>query len=270
MAAPINSNVPAPEGDLIARGNYKRSALGTLIFIGLRMTEVPLSYLILRPGGLGESFAAKLGLSVVSDGGAFQSGLPFIDSLSLPLPRLLLLLVSAAGVAKSVLWASFLSRERMPPKNALILGIAQPLSCAFPALFYFPTAASVWSMGLPKVSIAGADTPVPVTTIIGPALFLLAVYIEWAAEFERRTFKDKEGNDDKLYTEGLWSWVRHPNYGAFIVQRGLARLVTYNAEPELHDQKQAKSSGIEGIASKRVTPLRGTQEAEVAYLLSFQ
>jgi hypothetical protein len=83
----------------------------------------------------------------------------------------------------------------------------------------------------------------------------------------RTLFSDLDGMEDRREREGLhdeivevkWVVMQHDSAG---ISNNLNKETTdhadrespslvLNAEPELHDQKQAKSSSIDGIASKR-------------------
>jgi hypothetical protein len=83
----------------------------------------------------------------------------------------------------------------------------------------------------------------------------------------RTLFSDLDGMEDRREREGLhdeivevkWVVMQHDSAG---ISNNLKNETTdhadrespslvLNAEPELHDQKQAKSSSIDGIASKR-------------------
>jgi protein-S-isoprenylcysteine O-methyltransferase Ste14 len=226
MASETSSKAQAPEGDIIARGNYKTSYIGNSFFIAWRLAEPLVLYKLLKPGGPGESLVSYLGLSVVSDGPAFTTGLGLLDQLGLPLPRLLLFLVPIAGVAKHIFWILFLNAEQVTPPNGFLIGFSQMVMNTSSTLLYLPAVTSIWPSSQPRLSIPGTDSSLPLATAVGAALYLLGLGLEWAAECQRRIFKNKSENKGKLCTTGLWSWVRHPNFGGCIVERGSLALMS--------------------------------------------
>ncbi|KAL4905667.1 Cupredoxin [Aspergillus multicolor] len=60
----------------------------------------------------------------------------------------------------------------------------------------------------------------------GAALFILGIGAEWQCELQRRRFKADPANKGKLFTQGLFALVRHPNYTGYTVWRGGLGLVT--------------------------------------------
>lgn len=59
---------------------------------------------------------------------------------------------------------------------------------------------------------AQANTPFDTLDVVAIALFLLGSYFNTGAEWQRKRFKDKPKNRGKLYTQGLFRFVRHINY----------------------------------------------------------
>ena len=63
-------------------------------------------------------------------------------------------------------------------------------------------------------ALLGGGTAVGLNALdlLGIALFALGSYVNTAAEMQRKHFKAKPENKGRLYTEGLFGLVRHPNY----------------------------------------------------------
>ncbi len=59
---------------------------------------------------------------------------------------------------------------------------------------------------------ARASTPINALDIAAIALFLVGSYFNTGGEWQRKRFKDKQKNQGKLYTQGLFSYARHINY----------------------------------------------------------
>lgn len=59
---------------------------------------------------------------------------------------------------------------------------------------------------------ATATEPLGVLDIFAIGLFAVGSYCNTGAEIERKRFKDDPANAGKLYTQGLFGLVRHPNY----------------------------------------------------------
>ncbi len=77
----------------------------------------------------------------------------------------------------------------------------------------------------------GATSPVPLDEIdiVAVALFLAGCTFNTGSEIQRKRFKEIPANKGRLYTHGLFSLVRHPNYlGDILWALGWA-LMTRNA-----------------------------------------
>lgn len=77
----------------------------------------------------------------------------------------------------------------------------------------------------------GATTPAPLDgfDVVAVALFLTGSTFNTGSEIQRKRFKEIPANKGRLYTQGLFSLVRHPNYlGDILWALGWA-LMTRNA-----------------------------------------
>lgn len=63
-------------------------------------------------------------------------------------------------------------------------------------------------------SLFGGTTPMPLDAVdlVAVGLFVLGSLFNTAAELQRKHFKADPANKGRLYTKGLFSLVRHPNY----------------------------------------------------------
>ena len=56
---------------------------------------------------------------------------------------------------------------------------------------------------------------------LGIVLWLTGMYFETVADYQLWKFKRNRDNAGKIYTDGLWSYTRHPNYfGEFLIWWG--------------------------------------------------
>ncbi len=72
-------------------------------------------------------------------------------------------------------------------------------------------AVAFYQFGFALLGIA-TSSPLSAVDLVSVGLFGLGSVFNTGAEFQRKRFKDNPENDGKLYTQGLFSVVRHPNY----------------------------------------------------------
>ncbi|NUU07265.1 DUF1295 domain-containing protein [Leifsonia sp. C5G2] len=65
------------------------------------------------------------------------------------------------------------------------------------------------TMGLVAMHVR---SPLDGWTIAGVALYLFGSWMNTFSELQRRSWKARPENSGHLYTRGLFSWCRHPNY----------------------------------------------------------
>ncbi len=81
--------------------------------------------------------------------------------------------------------------------------------------FFIIQGVGAWIIALPAMVAllsdqeAGAVSPV---LLIGLAIAIIGLIIEVVSDAQKSKFKSKEGNSEILYTGGLYSIVRYPNY----------------------------------------------------------
>jgi len=194
--------------EFIQRGSYGVNPRGTATFVGLRSLDPFLQYQILTHGS---AIVSKLGLT----------SLPSLSGLSLanlPLPSQILLAMSAGSTLKHVFWVLYLSKERMIPGTAIGVGIYNSVVNSLMSLLLVTTATSA-VLASPSVAIPGTSQTLSLPIVLGTAMFAAGIVAETVAEIQRKRFKDDPANKGKICTTGLWSWVRHPNYGAYTLWR---------------------------------------------------
>ncbi|KAF1813506.1 hypothetical protein P152DRAFT_457870 [Eremomyces bilateralis CBS 781.70] len=199
--------------DLISRGVRGPSPAGTLTFIGLRTLDIPLQYALLGRG-LGASLLMKLGLTPISAQPAFRTGFTAIDSLGLPLPQLIMLLMTVGGAMRHYYWIGFLSNEKFAVKSALAMTVYTSLMNVIGSILITSAATSsinsTWR--IPRIDL-------PASIVIGFAGFLLGTLFETGSDHQRKVFKDKPENQGKVCTVGFWKYARHINYGGYVLWR---------------------------------------------------
>ncbi|KAJ4377937.1 hypothetical protein N0V83_000767 [Neocucurbitaria cava] len=212
MSAEGNSKDPRSEAskkpDLIARGDYTPTPAGKATFFVLRGIEPFLQYSILAHG-LGTSTLHRLGLRTLPQGLAAHTGISLIDGLGLSPYRLVLLGMAVGAAVKQNIWVSALSGEPMPVGGAVAVG-------AFNALF---NSLNTYAFLLTATSASvESDFPQP-SLLIGSSLYVVGIATELVAEIQRKRFKSDPKNKGKVYTEGLWQFARHINYGGYTLWR---------------------------------------------------
>ncbi len=212
MSAPSG---PAPANkpvDLIHRGVKKPSPTGTLTFVGLRPFSPMLQAALLRqPDGWGTRLLAAAGLAVVP---AAQD--------PLPLAHLLLVVMSAAEVVKHTWWLTQVSYEYFPVSAALfVAGYNTVMDSANSLLFLWATTSALSPLAVAGINLNPVVPVVdlPLSMVVGSALFAAGMVLEVVAEAQRRTFKDDPKNRGILCRSGVWSVCRHPNYGGYALWR---------------------------------------------------
>jgi steroid 5-alpha reductase family enzyme len=82
------------------------------------------------------------------------------------------------------------------------------------AKFWILQALSVWIIMLPTIFVltTTSDRGCNIITFIGLMIFLFGLVIETVADWQKFVFKNKKSNRDKLITDGIWKYSRHPNY----------------------------------------------------------
>jgi len=111
---------------------------------------------------------------------------------------------------KQIFWAWFLSRERFT---------------WFMALFPWNNALDwLWIYFLSKA--LNSNLQIDIWIYIGAILFMIGSLIEFISNLQLQSFKSDPNNQGKLYTDGLFSLVIHPNYSGYILWRSALPLMT--------------------------------------------
>jgi protein-S-isoprenylcysteine O-methyltransferase Ste14 len=194
--------------DLISRGDYTKTPLGTSLFVALRSIDPFIQYSILAHG-VGASLLHRVGLRTLPAGIPARSGISMIDPLQLSPYRIILLGMTVGSMLKQNYWAVALSGEPMSVKNAFIV-------CTFNTIMN-----GINNYGfLLSANFASSSSSFPQPSlIVGSTLYVVGLLTELIAEMQRKRFKADPKNKGKPYTEGLWKYARHINYGAYTVWR---------------------------------------------------
>jgi steroid 5-alpha reductase family enzyme len=175
--------------DHIQRGDYTYKIAPRLIFTVIRIsTPIIGAFLLLL---FVESF------SKLSD--VFQNG-----------PAVIFLACLLLAALKQVFWAWVLSRERFT---------------WFMALFPWNNVLDwLWIYFLSKA--LNSNQQIYPWIYIGAILFVIGASFEFISDFQLYLFKQDTNNAGKLYTDGLFSLVIHPNYTGYIIWRSALPLMT--------------------------------------------
>ena len=136
-----------PTMDLIQRGVKRPNALGTLAFVGLRALDPVLQYNLLA-NGWGAQVLSKLGVSAALSATPVATvlvGIPYIDSLGLPLSHLIILGLSVGSAVKQIYWLVGLSAEEFPPSAAIAVSFYNTLVNSTNTLLFLSASTSVLS-----------------------------------------------------------------------------------------------------------------------------
>ena len=88
-------------------------------------------------------------------------------------------------------------------------------------------ACAVYQFGFAAAGVSTA-TPLGFFDLLAVGLYLAGSAVNSFSELERTAFKADPENEGKLYTNGLFAWVRHPNYFGDVVWLSGWALLTLN------------------------------------------
>ncbi len=177
-----------------------------------------------------------------------HTGIAAIDSLGLPLPRLLLLAMSAGSAAKQVFWLTVLCNENFPVPMAATVSTYNGVVNTLNTLLYLAAATSS-SLASPQISIPESSQTLGLPLVLGAALYTIGISIETISELQRKWFKDRPENKGKICGVGLWRFARHINYGGYILWRTGFALAAGGWLPAalIGDSKPRVFLGVESI-----------------------
>ncbi|KAI1126250.1 hypothetical protein F5Y10DRAFT_214926 [Nemania abortiva] len=245
--------------DLIRRGEKKPTLSGTLTFIGLRVADVPLQHALLSPSTrLGANLLTSLGLrtiyttpppsvspslllpitNLLSSSSSPPSYCPsrslgWMSPLaSLPPTPLLLFLMSVGSATKQIYWHLALSQDSFPASAAVAVSAYNTLVNSGNALLFLALG-STSLLSRPSIPIPFLSNPIaaitnggstataiPLSTLVGAALYVVGMTIETVSERQRAEFKSRTENKGRVCMQGLWRWARHVNYLGYALWRG--------------------------------------------------
>lgn len=118
--------------------------------------------------------------------------------------------MSIANALKQIFWLTVTSKESFGLSSAGAVSIFNTINNSLNTIIF--SSASInptWSGTTFYASIP---------------IFITGILVETVAEIQRKAFKDNPKNKGKLYTGGLFSIVRHPNYCGYMLWRGAMAL----------------------------------------------
>ncbi|KND01898.1 uncharacterized protein SPPG_03688 [Spizellomyces punctatus DAOM BR117] len=170
------------------------------LFVALRTADPILQYLIFAKGW-GNALFRVLGLTAAT---------PVIGILS---PRQKLLVgFAAVGAVRQIYWCLHISENALTPAESLHVSLFNLLTDTLNTLVSLSVPA--WHLTLRQYT--------------GTLLFCIGSVVETLSELQRKWFKERKENKNKVVTEGLWKGARHINYGGYVLWRGGYALSTGN------------------------------------------
>ncbi|KAJ8076175.1 hypothetical protein PM082_022160 [Marasmius tenuissimus] len=210
MSSSSGNRQPHP---FIRRGSGGGSFLNKLLFTLGRAGDIPLQHQILAHG-LGHSIIRTLGSQpILSYPPAANQGNALTSFLGLSPYRTILLGMSVGSVVKQVVHILRISQEDIGTRGALGVSAFNAVSNSLNTLIFSAAATSVittpsdeWDLSSPQL-------------VVGTAMFVVGIALEWISEEQRKAFKDDFRNKGKVYSGGLFGWARHINYGGYTLWR---------------------------------------------------
>ncbi|KAJ3850128.1 hypothetical protein EV368DRAFT_84843 [Lentinula lateritia] len=197
---------PKEYKSLLIRGNTESSPFSRALFIILRFIDLPIQYAILS------SHSISVPSLIRSLGGT--SILPTATDT----PRSILLGMTLAAFAKQIYWVLAVSMTPVTPKTSALISLFN-LSCNIAnTVLFVNVATSVLSYNGPSRS-RDETIHLPIQMIVGLALFVLGLAVEWVSEIQRTRFKTEPRNRGQIYTKGLFAYTRHINYTGYVLWR---------------------------------------------------
>ncbi|KAF9256575.1 hypothetical protein L218DRAFT_881450 [Marasmius fiardii PR-910] len=210
----MSQPVPKRSHPLINRNAKPNTFLSRLVYVLSRAADVPLQYQILRHG-LGTPTIQALGGQVILPyiPAATQQG-PITTFLGLSPYRTVLLAFSVGSMLKQNSWAVRVSNEEMSPLQSLGVGVFNSFLNSINSLVFLNTATSAVTSPPEEWDLIGSPR-----LLVGSAVFVLGIALEWISEEQRKAFKEDPRNRGKVYMGGLFGLARHVNYGGYMLWR---------------------------------------------------
>ncbi|KAF2475268.1 ERG4/ERG24 ergosterol biosynthesis-like protein [Lindgomyces ingoldianus] len=204
--------------DFVPRGKKSSSPFNTTLFLGLRVLDCFVQYILLS-STYGTNIIKFLGGSVIPSPSPLQTGIDPIDALNLSLYRAILLCMISTTTAKHIWFVLCVAEEAWTVSGAVIVAIFNTFWNSLNNLLFLCALTSATSHP------AGESLSNPYL-LSGVILFVLGIGAEWQCEIHRKAFKKDPKNKGKPFTEGLFQVVRHPNYAGYSLWRAAGALAT--------------------------------------------
>ncbi len=188
--------------DLVYRGTYGNDLLGNILFVAGRSLDPVLQRQLLLKSPL-PRITSLLGLSAPSR--PVPGGLPLTSTGLTPF-QTVIWAMSVGSAAKQIFWKFVIAREPIYPSTAFAISFFNTLLNTLNTLAY-------------NASAANPTYLPPWAIYVGAALYITGILTESISELQRNSFKSDSKNDGKIYTEGLFSIVRHVSYTGYSLWR---------------------------------------------------
>ncbi|KAF5364515.1 hypothetical protein D9757_011343 [Collybiopsis confluens] len=198
---------------LIERGSNRSTPVSRALFVLFRALDLPIQYAILSSRSLGAPLVNALGGAHL-----VPSGRPvylFGTSIGLSPQRAILFGMAVGSFVKQSHWVTSISQEPLSPTSSGLVGIVNTIYNSLNTLFFTNAATSVLSYA----SVGWDETRLPVQTVVGVAMYIFGMGLEWVSEMQRLKFKKDPKHKGQLYTGGLFGLARHINYGGYVLWR---------------------------------------------------
>ncbi|KAJ7607390.1 hypothetical protein FB45DRAFT_948196 [Roridomyces roridus] len=191
------------------------SSAGTAVFALGRIADAPLQYLMFSEGW---AVKALTSVGLRASNILVRAG-PGVGGLG-PIPTLLVGMYSVASL-RHAYYALCTKTYNYPPSTSLSVVTFSSATNTVTTLL------AVHALTSSPYPILGSFTDcIGWKQWVGVGLFSVGIVMELVAEEGRKAFKKNPKNVGKVYDQGLWSLVRHPNYLGFNLWRAGIALAT--------------------------------------------
>ncbi|PMD30477.1 hypothetical protein L207DRAFT_549432 [Hyaloscypha variabilis F] len=247
---------------MIPHGVKSRSPVGITIFVLLRCLDSLLQYLIL---------AKNFGTPLLGTLPFSRPPTPAPDvCLGLFTKSLILLDMALGSTIKQIYTLLYTANEIMPVSSAVLISASQTLFNSVNSIISHTNTTLFLTPGL---LLTDTWYGISLLFILSSFGYIIGIVSETISETQRKNFKDDPKNAGKLYTNGLFAFARHVNYGSNLVWRvsyavasggwiyGLVNVVMFAEQflgmgVPIMDGYCARRYGIQWIEYKRRVPYK--------------
>lgn len=196
------------KADNIDRGNKGTNTLGTATFFIGRLLDPFIQYGFLAHDW-GRPLVETLRGKTLPQGPPLVTKTP-LDALGLSPYRTILWSMAVGCMVKQNYHLTVIMQEKMSPAGGLMVSVGNTMANTVNSLLFVcaQTSASANGEHFPQ-------TPL----MVGSAMYVVGLGIEWMAEQQRYIFKRDPESKGKVYTGGLFGAARHVNYFGYALWR---------------------------------------------------